>query len=127
MNEISAATLEQTSGIDQVNLTVNNMESFTQQNASLAEETSAAAMSMQDQTGQMSRLLGFFNLGERYQQQTDGQVTSAADTPASIGSLVKNTGTSAVGSSHTASALSQESTAPARPIEELDDGDWEEF
>ncbi len=49
MAEISAASQEQSAGIEQVNQTVVHMDEATQQNAALVEEASAAARSMEEQ------------------------------------------------------------------------------
>jgi methyl-accepting chemotaxis protein-1 (serine sensor receptor) len=49
MGEISAATTEQTSGIEQVNMAVTQMDQVTQQNAALVEEAAAAAEAMREQ------------------------------------------------------------------------------
>src|SRR5690606_27778369 len=53
MSEISAASQEQTAGIEQVSQTVVQMDETTQQNAALVEEASAAARSMAEQAGQL--------------------------------------------------------------------------
>ena len=61
--EIATASQEQATGIDQVNKTINNLDELTQQNAALAEETSAASVSMKDRAGMMSRQVEFFQVG----------------------------------------------------------------
>lgn len=48
--EISAATTEQSQGIEQVNIAVNQLDTMTQQNAALVEQSAAAASSLKDQT-----------------------------------------------------------------------------
>ena len=50
INEITAASLEQSSGIEQVNQAITQMDQVTQQNAALVEEAAAAAESMQEQS-----------------------------------------------------------------------------
>jgi len=60
ISEIAAASAEQSEGIDQVNCAVTSMDQLTQQNAALAEETSAASVSMSEETQEMSQLMGFF-------------------------------------------------------------------
>ncbi|AJK50186.1 methyl-accepting chemotaxis protein [Burkholderia plantarii] len=50
MGEIAAASVEQSTGIEQVNRAVAQMDQVTQQNAALVEEASAAALSLEDQT-----------------------------------------------------------------------------
>jgi len=62
MGEITAASQEQTSGIEQINRAVAEMDLVTQQNAALVEESSAAAQSMQQQTGDLSQMVSVFRL-----------------------------------------------------------------
>jgi methyl-accepting chemotaxis protein len=51
MGEITAGSQEQTSGIEQINQAISQMDQVTQQNASLVEEATAAAASMENQAG----------------------------------------------------------------------------
>jgi len=67
MGEISSASLEQTSGIEQINVAVSQMDQVTQQNASLVEEAAAAAESLQDQAGKLAQLVSVFKLGNEGQ------------------------------------------------------------
>ena len=60
--DISAATLEQTRGIEQVNQTVTMMDQVTQQNAALVEEASAAARSLEEQAEGLAEAVGLFRL-----------------------------------------------------------------
>ncbi|MEO8778100.1 MAG: methyl-accepting chemotaxis protein, partial [Rhodanobacter sp.] len=62
--EIAAASQEQSAGIDQVNNAVMQMDEMTQQNAALVEQASAAARAMHEQAGELSRQVGFFQLGQ---------------------------------------------------------------
>jgi methyl-accepting chemotaxis protein len=61
--EIAAASQEQSTGIEQVNRAVSQMEQVVQQNASLVEEATAATESMKDQAGALLRTVSRFNLG----------------------------------------------------------------
>ena len=63
MGEISAASQEQTSGIEQVNSAITQIDTTTQQNAALVEEAAAAAASLQEQSEQLTQTVGFFRLG----------------------------------------------------------------
>ncbi|AUI07497.1 methyl-accepting chemotaxis protein [Stenotrophomonas maltophilia] len=69
MAEISAASQEQSAGIEQVNQTVVQMDETTQQNAALVEEATAAARAMEDQAGQLADAVAIFRL--------DNQVSAA--------------------------------------------------
>jgi methyl-accepting chemotaxis protein len=63
MGEISAASQEQTAGIEQVQQAVTQMDQTTQQNAALVEEAAAAADALQDQAGTLAQVVGVFKLG----------------------------------------------------------------
>jgi methyl-accepting chemotaxis protein len=65
MGEITAASQEQTSGIEQINQAVAQMDQVTQQNAALVEEAAAAAEALQDQAGNLAQIVGFFKLDGR--------------------------------------------------------------
>ncbi len=62
MAEISAASQEQSGGLDQVNTAVAQMDKITQQNAALVEEAAAAAKSMEEQTDGLQQMVGSFVL-----------------------------------------------------------------
>ncbi|MFA7437604.1 methyl-accepting chemotaxis protein [Castellaniella sp.] len=64
VGEISAASQEQTTAIEQVNSAVAQMDDVTRQNASLVEESAAAATSLQEQADGLARLVGTFTLRE---------------------------------------------------------------
>ncbi|MGK5003167.1 methyl-accepting chemotaxis protein [Janthinobacterium sp. LB2P70] len=62
MAEITAASAEQSLGIDQVNQAIAQMDQVTQQNAALVEEAAAAAESMQDQAARLAQVAAGFQL-----------------------------------------------------------------
>ncbi|MFC3656246.1 HAMP domain-containing protein [Xanthomonas hyacinthi] len=62
MGEISAASQEQSLGIEQVNQTITQMDEATQQNAALVEKATAAARTLQTQAGQLSAAIAEFKL-----------------------------------------------------------------
>jgi methyl-accepting chemotaxis protein len=62
MVEISAAGVEQSAGIAQINEAIAQMDAVTQQNAALVEEAAAAAASMQQQARDLSETVGVFHL-----------------------------------------------------------------
>jgi methyl-accepting chemotaxis protein-1 (serine sensor receptor) len=64
MSEITAASTEQTQGIEQVNVAVVQMDQVTQQNAALVEEAAAAAEAMQDQAGRLAQAVSVFRTGQ---------------------------------------------------------------
>jgi methyl-accepting chemotaxis protein len=62
MGEISAATGEQTLGIEQINEAISQMDQTTQQNASLVEEAAAASETLQRQAGELADAVRVFKL-----------------------------------------------------------------
>ncbi|WP_075255499.1 methyl-accepting chemotaxis protein [Herbaspirillum camelliae] len=62
VTEISAASREQSLGIEQVNQAISHMDQSTQENAALVEEATAAAQSLQEQARQLERAVNVFKL-----------------------------------------------------------------
>lgn len=66
MKEISAATSEQSRGIEQINQAITQMDQVTQQNAALVEEAAAAAHALQDQGDDLTQAVAFFSIEESH-------------------------------------------------------------
>jgi methyl-accepting chemotaxis protein len=64
MVEISAASQEQSAGIEDIGRAIVSMDEMTQQNSALVEQASAAAESLTDQTSQLTHALAVFKLVE---------------------------------------------------------------
>ncbi|SFK16467.1 methyl-accepting chemotaxis protein [Falsiroseomonas stagni] len=64
MAEISAASQEQSAGIEQVNVAVAQMDKITQQNSALVEEAAAAAKSMEQQADTLMQMVSAFSIAE---------------------------------------------------------------
>ncbi|MBN8426173.1 MAG: CZB domain-containing protein [Xanthomonadales bacterium] len=64
MGEISAASAEQSSGIEQVSATVTQMDQTTQENAAMVEEATAAARSLENQAEGLAEAVQRFKLSE---------------------------------------------------------------
>jgi methyl-accepting chemotaxis protein len=64
MSEIANASAEQSAGIEQVNLSIIEMDGMTQQNAALVEQAAAAFQSLQDQAAELQRVVSIFKLAE---------------------------------------------------------------
>ncbi|MBN3760242.1 methyl-accepting chemotaxis protein [Burkholderia sp. Ac-20365] len=60
MSEIAEAATEQSTGIDQVNLAVAQMDEVTQQNAALVEQAAAAASSLEEQARRLTEAVSVF-------------------------------------------------------------------
>ena len=115
MAEISAASQEQSAGIEQVNQTVVQMDETTQQNAALVEEATAAARSMEEQAAQLAQVVSVFQLEE------DAATEIVAPAPATRREPAPR-------------QAAPPAPAPARrrgntraAVAELADSDWQEF
>ena len=82
MGEISAATTEQSTGIGQVGAAVSQMEQTTQQNASLVEESAAAAESLAEQAQALVAEVDMFKLGAGIASPTTMRKTKLKSAPA---------------------------------------------
>ncbi|MFN3768328.1 MAG: methyl-accepting chemotaxis protein [Ectopseudomonas guguanensis] len=63
VQEITAASQEQSSGAGQINVAMGQMNQITQQNASASEELAATAEEMNAQASQLQELISYFRLG----------------------------------------------------------------
>ena len=72
VQEIAAASGEQSAGINQVNQAIAQLDSVNQQNSALVEETSAASSNVYEQSTGLSRLMGFFRVDDTVMQNTVG-------------------------------------------------------
>jgi len=70
VSEISAASNEQATGVEEINRAVSQMDEMTQQNAALVEESAASAKTLLEQSRGMRQRMTFFNV--------DGSVQSVA-------------------------------------------------
>ena len=95
VQEISAASEEQSSGVGQINTAMSQLNTITQQNASSSEELSATAEEMSSQAQQLQSVMNFFkitaqvtNSPKTYQQTSPSPsrapVRSAAPAPINI-------------------------------------------
>ena len=64
VSDIAGASLEQASGVDEVNKALAQMDEVTQQNSALVEENAATAKTLEHQAKAMDERVGFFKVGE---------------------------------------------------------------
>jgi methyl-accepting chemotaxis protein len=118
MADISAASTEQSTGIEQVSQTVLQMDEVTQQNAALVEEASAAARSLEAQAEELSQAVAAFRLDNgptgRVPAPVAAQVTAKV---AEIGSSRKQPGRSSA----------EAPAGAAKPETATADQAWEQF
>jgi methyl-accepting chemotaxis protein len=62
VQEIAAASQEQSAGVSQINTVMNQMNQITQQNAAASEELAATSEEMSGQTEQLQSLMSFFKV-----------------------------------------------------------------
>lgn len=118
MAEITAASVEQSDGIAQVNIAISKMDEAVQQNAALVEEAAAAAGSMQEQANNLNQAVSIFKLhanDKSHQQSMEVPVVkpAKASQPVAKKAPVKS--------------LPHQSTASKSSKQESSDQDWEEF
>lgn len=63
MGEISTASAAQRSGIEQIHVEIAQIDNVTQQNAALVEQASAASAALEEQTGNLRKLMGVWKIG----------------------------------------------------------------
>ena len=64
MGEISAASADQTAGIERVGMAIAEMNQVTHQNAALVDQAAAAAKSLQDQAQQLEEVVSTFKISD---------------------------------------------------------------
>ena len=122
MAEISAASQEQSAGIEQVNKAITSMDEVTQQNAALVEEASAAARSLEEQADELTQSVSIFRIGEEHPEPVVRSSRPAA--PVSAPSRTVRPATSAA---RPAAAKLAVAAAVKRKAAPAGDEQWSEF
>ncbi|WP_425483205.1 methyl-accepting chemotaxis protein [Marichromatium bheemlicum] len=117
MAEISAASDEQSAGIEQINQAVTQMDDVTQQNAALVEEAAAAAESLEEQARALAKVVSVFKVEQGLGGQ--GLAPRTVTTPAVRPSAARPVATKR--------PLAQSKPKKMAAPPAGDDGDWEEF
>jgi methyl-accepting chemotaxis protein len=121
IGEITSATLEQSSGIGQVNQAVTQLDQMTQQNAALVEQSAAAAQSLKDQADRLAEAVAMFKVSQAEAKAVIGlaQSRAAAALPSAKTPAMKAP----------AAKASPAKPAPAAPPPKAtpEGDDWEEF
>ena len=113
MAEISAASQEQSAGVDQVNQTITQMDETTQQNAALVEEATAAARAMEEQARALTESVSVFKLHANKR-------TATHRTPASVAPAPRR-------SAAPKTVRTAPPTAPVPALAGADEDGWQEF
>lgn len=64
IQEVASASIEQSTGLGEVNTAISQMDEMTQQNAAMVEETTAAARSLSGEAEKLVELVSFFKVGQ---------------------------------------------------------------
>jgi len=128
MSEVNTASHEQSTGIEQVNLAINQMEQITQQNAALVEEAAAASDELKHQARGLQDLVSRFQLPGDSKRPPVPRLTETyvAPTPAIAVSLQRLGGSASSGMAK----LRQNGKLPAQkplPSAAFKADEWEEF
>jgi len=107
IGEISAASQEQSAGIEQVNEAIMKMDDVTQQNTALVEEAAAAAESMMEQADELMNAISVFQLGSHSESKVSRNVPKVMASKAAT--------------------IARPTPAKVSIKPSADDGDWEEF
>ncbi|TQK13423.1 MULTISPECIES: methyl-accepting chemotaxis protein [unclassified Herbaspirillum] len=118
--EISAASQEQSTGIEEINRAITLMDESTQQNAALVEEAAAAAQAMQEQAAQLMEAVSVFKLEQ-------GAMPATAARPATNVKQAAPAVKMKALPQKPAAAANKSSDAPAVASAKVADGDWEQF
>ncbi|RGE46690.1 HAMP domain-containing protein [Comamonas testosteroni] len=131
IGEITASSTEQRDGISQVNQAVTNLDQMTQQNAALVEESSAAALSMQEQASRLAEVVAMFKLDSGSGAFAARPAMQAAPRTAPAMAAVK---TAAKPAPQVTARAAAPTTAPAaltaskpKAAAQTNDDDWETF
>ncbi|MFD1121264.1 methyl-accepting chemotaxis protein [Methylophilus flavus] len=118
MGEITAASAEQSSGIDQVNKSVTEMDETTQQNAALVEEAAAAAESLVEQAATLMDSVNKYRLHNERPATRTSVAPAKKSAPAPFVNKAKPVAASNTAVQHQPAKLAKTGT---------DNNDWEEF
>lgn len=132
--EIAAASEEQSTGIEQVNNAVTQMDGVTQQNAALVEEASAASKAMEQQSATLVQQIGYFRThsGASPTAPVQPRVSATAVTKRGGGVAAQVRKPVRPAASRSAAAARPAAQTPSHPSPPLarasgDDAVWQEF
>ena len=124
MSEITAASVEQSAGIEQVNLAITQMDEVTQQNAALVEEAAAAAESLEEQAQNLSVSVGTFKMDS----SSTGTAVARRETAPVARAPAHHAAPARKGTAVARAAPAKAPAAKPKAKPQADeDGEWEEF
>jgi methyl-accepting chemotaxis protein len=123
MSDIASASAEQSAGIEQVNLSIIEMDGMTQQNAALVEQAAAAFQSLQDQAAELDRVVSIFKLapGEEAARVDAPRAPVARPARPQLPKPVKKA------EARPAKPVAKKPSSPNKTVAPAATADWEEF
>lgn len=82
IKEISAASIEQKTGAEQINMAMQNLNVITQENASSSDELTNSSVLLSSLAANLKQAVGYFKLDEAAAQETKAEAKPADDKPA---------------------------------------------
>ncbi len=128
--EIAAASREQSSGIEQVNRAVMQMDELTQQNAALVEQATAASQAMAQQAGELNEMMGRYELAASLEQSAGTAARAAATGAARTAPAAAQSERRRPNRPWSGARANRPEGATRAPSEALSNGtdsDWQEF
>jgi methyl-accepting chemotaxis protein len=123
VSDIATASVEQSTGIEQINRALTQMDEVTQQNSALVEENAATAKTLETQAAAMNERVAFFRIGDEAQaRRPSGQAPAEAAQRAPIPLPTRKA----------AAAGRPASQGPARRVQgalavAVEEADWKDF
>ncbi len=134
VSEIATSAQDQATGLQEVNTAVNQMDQVTQQNAAMVEESTAASHTLSQETEELTRLIGRFQVGTvqggTVQVGTvQGGATHAGARPAGHGGPVLSMPRAAAKAAPRPAlkTVAPRGGAAAKPQPQNQTDEWEEF
>ncbi|MDG6777092.1 methyl-accepting chemotaxis protein [Thiomicrorhabdus sp. zzn3] len=125
VSEISVAADEQSQGISQVNQAIGNIDSATQQNAALVEETAAASTSLEEQASSLMEIVSQFKIPGGLTAEPTRHIPAPAK-PVQAAVTSKTAETKATTPSPPEKKPVEQTPPPPKPVANNPD-EWEEF
>ena len=127
VSEIANASMEQSTGIEQINKALTQMDEVTQQNSALVEENAATAKTLEGQAKSMDERVAFFKLRSR----DDAKIPSSNPRPAPVAPVSAK---GPIVTQQRAVAANRPKRSPVAQMQaglatalKMEDPDWKEF
>ncbi|CAB5682468.1 Serine chemoreceptor protein [Delftia tsuruhatensis] len=128
IGEITASSTEQRDGIGQVNQAVSQLDQMTQQNAALVEESSAAALAMQEQARRLAGVVAVFKLGQEGSALAPARASAPARRPAAAAVPARTAPARRIsGAAPLPASRGDQGSRPAHASGKVEEGEWASF